>query len=110
MSELISLARSQPGALAFALSGNGSGPHFALEMLKAKSKIDITHVPCKEASPALVDVAAGQVQGFFNSLLAAQAMLKAGKIKTLAVTSAKRSPLLPKVPAIAETIPGYAIT
>jgi tripartite-type tricarboxylate transporter receptor subunit TctC len=109
-SELISLARSQPGALAFASSGNGSGPHFALEMLKSKSKVDITHVPYKGAGPALVDVAAGQVQGFFSSLLAAQAMLKSGKVKILAVTSEKRSPLLPEIPAIAETIPGYAIT
>ena len=108
--EFIALAKAKPGAITFASSGVGSGPHLGVELLKQRSGIDLLHVPYKGASPATTDLIAGHVNMFFNNLLASAQMISGGQLRALAVTSAKRSPVLPDVPALSELLPGFAVT
>ena len=109
--ELIELARSQPGKLNAASVGVGSAHHLALELFKTMAKVDIVHVPYKGAAPADLAVAAGEVQMGFSSAAGALAMLGTGKIRALAVTSAKRMSALPSVPTLSEAgVPGYEYT
>lgn len=106
--ELIALAKSKPGQINYASSGNGTGPHLAAEMLKAAAGVNIVHVPYKAAGPAMVDVIAGQVQMNFQIAPGALSQLQAGKVRALAVTSAQRSRLAPDLPTVAESgYPGY---
>jgi len=100
--ELIAYARKNPGKLNFASTGNGSSIHLAGEMLKMVAGIDIVHVPYKGASPALTDLLGGQVQFMFTTIPPALPHVKAGKLKALAVASAKRSSILPDLPTTAE--------
>jgi tripartite-type tricarboxylate transporter receptor subunit TctC len=108
--DFIERARTQPGKITFASSGNGSGPHLAIELLKAKAGIDLLHVPYKGGGLAITDVVAGHVNAFFSSLLTAQAMVQANRLRVLAVTSRERSSVLPNVPAISEIVPGFSVT
>jgi tripartite-type tricarboxylate transporter receptor subunit TctC len=108
--EFIALARAKPGEIAFASSGNGSGPHLGVELLKEKAGINLLHVPYKGAAPATTDVVAGHVQMMFNNLLASVQMIRSGQLRVLAVTSANRAPALPDAPALAEVIPGFSVT
>ena len=108
--EFIALAKAKPGAITFASSGIGSGPHLGVELLKQRAGIDLLHVPYKGAGPANTDLIAGHVQMFFNNLLAAGQMIQGGQLRALAVTSLKRSPALPEVPALSELLPGFAVT
>ena len=108
--EFIERAKAQPGKISFASSGNGSGPHLAIELLKTKAGIDLLHVPYKGGGLAITDVVAGHVNAFFSSLLTAQAMVQANRLRILAVTSRERSLILPNVPSIAETLPGFSVT
>lgn len=101
--ELINFARSNPGKLSYASSGNGGAPHLAGEMFKARTKTDLVHVPYKGISPALTDVMGGQTTAMFASLDSAIGQIKAGKLDALAVTGAKRTPLLPQVPTMIES-------
>jgi len=101
--ELVALAKAQPGKLAYGSFGNGTTSHFAGEMFKIATGAEILHVPYKGSSPAMTDLIGGQVQLTFDTNVAALPMLQAGKVKALAVTSAKRSPTLPKVPTVAES-------
>ena len=105
--ELIALAKAKPGTLQFGSSGTGGGPHLAAELMRIMSGFDFMHVPYKAAVFALIDVAGGQVQWTFTVLPAALPMIKTGKVRALAVTSKKRTPLAPELEAIGETIPGY---
>jgi tripartite-type tricarboxylate transporter receptor subunit TctC len=105
--ELLALARARPGTLQFGSSGTGGGPHLAAELMRIMSGFDFMHVPYKAATFALIDVAGGQVQWAFTVLPAALPMIKTGKVRALAVTSKKRTPLAPELEAIGETIPGY---
>jgi tripartite-type tricarboxylate transporter receptor subunit TctC len=105
--ELIALSKAKPGTLQFGSSGTGGGPHLAAELLKTMSGFNFEHVPYKAAVFALIDVAGGQVQWTFTVLPAVLPMIKTGKVRALAVTSKKRTPLAPELEAIAETIPGY---
>jgi tripartite-type tricarboxylate transporter receptor subunit TctC len=107
MRELLALSKAKPGALQFGSSGTGGGPHLAVELLKLMSGFSFTHIPYKAATFALLDVAGGQVQFTFTVLPAVLPMMKIGKVRTLAVTSRKRTPLAPELEAIAETVPGY---
>ena len=107
MRELLALSKAKPGALQFGSSGTGGGPHLAVELLKLMSGFSFTHIPYKAATFALLDVAGGQVQFTFTVLPAVLPMMKIGKVRTLAVTSSKRTPLAPELEAIAETVPGY---
>jgi tripartite-type tricarboxylate transporter receptor subunit TctC len=109
--ELIAYAKANPGKLNVASSGIGTPNHLGAEMLKYLAKIDIVHVPYKGGGPAMTDLIAGQVQLQFSSIPTVLAHVKAGRIKMLAVGSAKRSPALPDVPTIAEAgVPGYEYT
>ncbi|MBI4189702.1 MAG: tripartite tricarboxylate transporter substrate binding protein [Betaproteobacteria bacterium] len=105
--ELIALAKAKPGQLNYASSGAGGGAHLAGEMLKTMAKIDMTHVPYKGGSPALLALAGAQVDLLFLSILTSTPLIQSKKVRALAVTGPKRSPALPDVPAVAET-PGLA--
>ncbi len=105
--QLIALAKARPGQLTYASSGIGGVNHFAGELFKLATKTDIVHVPYKGGGPAMVDVMAGQVEVLFNALVSALPPIRNGKLKALSVGSLKRSPVLPDVPATAETLPGY---
>lgn len=99
---LVAMARSEPGKLQFASAGNGSPNHIAGEMFKAFAKLDLGHVPYKGSSPAELDVMAGRVPMFFDTMLAGMPLIKSGRLKALAVTGAKRSPARPELPTMAE--------
>jgi tripartite-type tricarboxylate transporter receptor subunit TctC len=107
--DLIAIARTQPGKLTFASGGNGSSNHLAGELFKSLARVDLLHVPYKGAGPAMTDVMAGHVDLMFGA--AGLSESQAGKVKLLAVTSAKRSPLASEVPTVAESgVPGYEAT
>jgi tripartite-type tricarboxylate transporter receptor subunit TctC len=100
--ELIALARSKPGTLNYASSGNGTPPHLAGELFKSLAGVDIVHVPFREANSALTAVVSGAVQMMFSIASTSQPQISAGTVRGLAVTPAKRSPLVPDLPTIAE--------
>ena len=109
VAELIALARSNPDRLAFAIGSNGSAGHLATEMLKRAAGIDLLIVPYKGSTPAYQDLIGGQIHGFMDPVLGAQPHWKGGRIRVLAVTSAKRLPSAPETPTVAEILPGYEI-
>ena len=105
--ELVALAKSRPGEMNYGSPGSGSSGHLAAEVFSSMAGIRITHVPYKGTSQALNDMIANQVQLTFLVAPAAMSFVKAGKVKGLAVTTPRRSPLAPEIPAIGETLPGY---
>ena len=106
--ELIALARAQPGKLTYGSSGAGNAGHLAAELFKSMTRTDMVHVPYKGGAPAMIDLIAGQVQLVFSSAPTAVPQVKAGKVRALAVTTLKRSTVLPDLPTIAESgLPGY---
>lgn len=105
--ELIALAKAQPGKLNFAIGAVGSSLHLAGDAFKMQSGAYIVNIPYRGTAPALQDVLAGQVDLMFAAVGNAQAQIRAGKLKALGVTSAKRLPAFLDVPAIAEVLPGY---
>jgi len=107
VAELVTLARQQPGRLNFAIGGLGSSLHLAGDAFKMKAKVFIVNIPYRGTAPALQDVLAGQVELMFAAVGNVQAHIRAGKLRALGVTSPKRLPMFPDVPAIAETLPGY---
>ena len=108
LAEYISAARAQPGAINFASAGSGTVGHLAGEILAQTAGVKIVHVPYKGASQALTDLIGGQVESYFASATSVIEQVRAGKIRALAVTSAKRSPALPEVPTVAESgYPGF---
>ena len=110
--ELIALAKASPGRINFASSGLGTPAQLAGELFNTMAGVKLTHVPYKGAAPALTDLLAGQVQLMFSTMPPALPHVKAGKLKAIAVTSAKRSLTTPELPTIAEAgLPGFeAIT
>lgn len=110
--ELIAEIREKPGSFAYGSHGNGSTVHFAAEMLWAAARLQgVTHVPYKGSAPAITDLSGGQIPLAFDAIPAASAAAKGNRVKILAVTSEKRSPLLPSVPTIAESgYPGFKMT
>jgi tripartite-type tricarboxylate transporter receptor subunit TctC len=100
--ELIALAKAKPGTLTYGSSGSGGGAHLAGEMLKTFANIDITHIPFKGSSPALVALTGGQIQFMFVAALAAMPLVEQNRLRAIAVSTAKRSPALPNLPAVAE--------
>ncbi len=100
--ELITLAKSRPGQINYASSGNGTGPHLVGEMFKSMARVNIVHVPYKGAAPAIFDVIAGQVEMNFQIAPGALSHIQAGKVRALAVTSLQRSRLAPDMPTVAE--------
>lgn len=105
--ELLALARAQPGKLNYGSSGSGTVTHLAGELLKLMGGVRITHVPYKGGAPALTAIISGEVDLTYENSLIIVPHIKSGKVKALGVTSVKRSRLLPELPAIAETLPGY---
>ena len=103
-------ARTQPGVIAYGTSGIGGTGHLSGALFEFIAKIDLTHVPYKGGGPAMSDLLGNQVQSLFASAPSAVSQIKAGKIRALAVTGAKRSEAMPEVPTIAETFPGYDVT
>jgi tripartite-type tricarboxylate transporter receptor subunit TctC len=108
LEQFIELARAKPGSIAFGSSGTGSFSHLTAELFRQMSRTDMVHVPYKSAGPALVDLLGGQIQVFFGSGPSTGGHIRAGRLRALAVTTAKRSFALPKLPAIGELLPGYA--
>jgi tripartite-type tricarboxylate transporter receptor subunit TctC len=108
--ELIAAARAKPGRINYASSGAGTGGHMSVELLKSMTGIDLVHIPYKGAGPALTDLLGGQVQLMCTSPLPAMPHVKSGKLRALAMTGPKRASFAPDIPAVAETLPGYATT
>ena len=108
--ELIAAAKAQPGRINYASSGPGSGGHMSVELLQSMTGISVVHIPYKGAGPALVDVVAGQVQVICTSPLPSMPHVKSGRLRALGMTSLKRAPAYPDVPAVSETVPGYQST
>jgi len=107
--QLIALAKARPGELNYAGSGMGAVAHLAAELFKTMAQVNIVHIPYKSAAPALIDVIAGQNQLMFATSLSVQPHIKSEKLRALAVTTAKRSRLMPELPTIAEAgVPGFA--
>ena len=106
--ELLALARARPGKLNYASSGNGTVTHLAGELLKHLGRVDIVHVPYKGGAPAMTALMSGETDMSFENALIIVPQIKAARVKPIAVTGARRSALLPELPTIAETLPGYA--
>ena len=109
LGDLIKYAKANPGKLNYGSGGNGSGGHLAGEMFKAQAGIFAVHIPYNGGNPAQLALLSGQVDFNFDNLATASANIKAGKLKALAVTTTKRSAVLPDVPAVAETLPGFEV-
>jgi tripartite-type tricarboxylate transporter receptor subunit TctC len=108
-SELIAFAKANPGKVNFGSSGTGTPLHLGGELFNVQAGTDITHVPYKGAAPALTDVLGGQIQTAMIGTPAALPYVKSGKLTPIGVTSLKRSPNAPEVPAIAETLPNFEV-
>ncbi len=108
--ELIDLAKKRPGELLYASSGIGGFPHMSTELFKMMTKTSITHVPFKGGGPAAVDTMAGHSQILFGSMPTVASIIAGGRLKLLATGGKQRHPNFPKVPTIAETVPGYEST
>jgi tripartite-type tricarboxylate transporter receptor subunit TctC len=109
--ELIALAKAKPGKLTYGSAGNGTAMHLAGQLLNQMAGVQIVHAPYKGSSPAVVDLLAGHIEVAMVDLATVKPFLEAGKLKALAVTSAKRSAIAPELPTIAESgVPGYDLT
>jgi tripartite-type tricarboxylate transporter receptor subunit TctC len=105
--DLVALARAKRGELTYASTGSGSTPHLTAEILKSAAGIDIVHVPYKGTPPAVTDLVAGNVTFMFANSLSVLPQVQSGRLRALAVTSAKRSAVTPNLPTVAETYPGF---
>lgn len=110
VAELIALAKAKPGAVRYGSGGPGSPPHLAAEMLRSQAGVELLHVPYKSSAPALTELVAGQIHFVISVVSTVLPLTKSGKLRALAVTSAKRTLLAPELPALAETLPGYQLT
>jgi len=110
VAEFIALARTQPGKLNYASSGPGTPYHMAGELFKAMAGVDIVHVPYRGSSGARTDTIGGQVQMMFDAVTTMSEHVKAGQVRALGTSGKTRSTVLPDVPTVAETVPGYEAT
>ena len=110
VAELIKLMKASPGKWNFASAGNGTSQHLSGELFKGMAGVEMQHIPYKGSPPALTDVMGGSVSMTFDNITTAWPLAKGGKLKALAVTTAKRSPVAPEVPTLAESgLPGYEV-
>jgi tripartite-type tricarboxylate transporter receptor subunit TctC len=109
VAELIDLLKKNPGKYSYASAGNGTTLHLSGELFKVMAGVDMIHVPYRGAAPAMQDLLAGQVHMIFDNIPGALAVSRPGKVRALGVTSKERTPVVPDVPAIAETLPGFDI-
>ncbi|MGQ0524829.1 MAG: tripartite tricarboxylate transporter substrate binding protein [Betaproteobacteria bacterium] len=107
--ELVALAKARPGQLNYGSAGSGSGGHLATEIQCTKAHVTMTHGPSKGSAAAMFDVVAGHTQLMVVTLITSLPQVRSGKLRAIGITSAKRSPIVPDVPAVAETIPGYDV-
>jgi tripartite-type tricarboxylate transporter receptor subunit TctC len=107
VAEFIAYAKANPTKINWASSGNGTSVHLSGELFKMMTGVQLTHVPYRGSAPALTDMISGQVQVMFDNMPSSMSHIQAGKLRALAVTTAKRSPALPDVPTVGETVPGY---
>jgi tripartite-type tricarboxylate transporter receptor subunit TctC len=107
--ELIAYAKANPGKLAYASAGSGSTNHLSAALFEKLAGVQLLHVPYKGGAPAVVDTVAGQTQLLFSAGTQTLPHVRAGKLRLLAVTESRRSPLLPNVATVAETLPGYEL-
>jgi tripartite-type tricarboxylate transporter receptor subunit TctC len=110
VAEFIGYAKANPGKVYFASSGTGASPHMSGELFKAMTGIDMIHVPYRGAGPAMTDLLPGRVQLMFDNLPSSIEHIRAGRLRALGVTASTRSPALPDVPTIGETVPGYEVS
>jgi tripartite-type tricarboxylate transporter receptor subunit TctC len=110
VTEFIDYAKAHPGEVSLASSGAGASPHLSGELFKFMAKIDLVHVPYRGSSAAYPDLMTGKVHVLFDNLGGpVLELVRGGKLRALGVTTAKRWDTLPEIPAIAETVPGYAV-
>ena len=105
--DLVRLAKARPGQLVFASAGVGNLQHLAMEDVQARAGIRMNHVPYKGAPPALIDVMSGQIDLMFANIVGVLQHIKSGKVRAVAVSSARRAATLPEVPSVADTLPGF---
>jgi tripartite-type tricarboxylate transporter receptor subunit TctC len=110
IAELIAYAKNNPGKVNYASAGIGTTTHMSAELLRSMTGIDIVHIPYRGSAPAMTDVMGGQVGLMVDGLPSAMPLIKAGKIKALAVTSVARAGSAPQIPTVAETVPGFVTT
>ena len=108
--EFISYGKANPGKLNFASSGVGASNHMSGELFKAMTGLDMTHVPYRSSGPALTDLIGGQVQVMFDAITSTVEHIKAGRLRTLGVTTATKAQALPETPVIADSVPGYEVS
>jgi tripartite-type tricarboxylate transporter receptor subunit TctC len=110
VAELIALAKAKPGTLSYASTGNGSSNHISMELFKSLAGVDIVHIPYKGSGPAVTDLLGGQVQLMFDNAPNVMPQVKAGKLRALGMSGARRSSFAPDIPTIAESgVPGYEV-
>ncbi len=105
--ELLAAAKATPGKITVASAGVGSAPYMYWELFKSMTGVDMVHVPYRGGGPAVADLLGGQVQVYFGTFASSLEHVKAGRLRALAVTGARRAPALPDIPALAEFLPGY---
>ena len=110
LKDLIALARAKPGQLNYGSGGNGTAGHLGMELMKSMARIDMVHVPYKGGAPMLADIIGGQVLFGYDNILTSVPHIRSGRVRALALSGAKRTPLLPELPTVAESgLPGYDI-
>jgi tripartite-type tricarboxylate transporter receptor subunit TctC len=107
VAEFIVYAKANPGKINWASSGNGTSVHLSGELFKVMTGVELTHVPYRGSAPALTDMISGTVHVMFDNMPSSLPHIQAGKLRALAVTTAKRSDALPEIPTVADTVPGY---
>ena len=110
VNDLIATAKKAPGKLNYASVGIGSVYHLATELFNAMSNVEMTHIPFKGGAEPMLELVSGRIDVVFETLTGAYPFLQSGKIRALAVTAAERSPQLPNVPTVAQSLPGYEVT
>ena len=109
VADLVRTVKAVPGKYSYGSAGNGSAPHLTMELFKARAGLDILHIPYKGVPGALNDLLGGRIPMMFSTISPAIPLINTGKVRALAVSSAKRFPTVPDVPAVAETLPGFEV-